>query len=234
MSKIKLDDFFRFYKKLPHQVAGVRQLEEAMPPELLDRNAEWIQTYRAAGKQPEKPAPTNPLVVPYYSQRDSDTEHALRMCFSSSCAMLLEVMRPGTLSGTNGDDAYLGRVLRYGDTTDPTAQIKALQSFGLQAAFTQQASFEMIEDQIDQGIPVPLGWLHQGPAKQPIGGGHWLCCIGYTADTLLVHDPFGEIALATGGYMNQNGKALHYSRQNFGPRWEVEGPGSGWAIIANL
>jgi hypothetical protein len=148
--------------------------------------------------------------------------------------MLLEAMRPGTLSGTNGDDAYLGRVLRYGDTTDPTAQIKALQSFGLQAAFTKRASFKMIEDQIDQGVPVPLGFLHRGPASSPQGGGHWLCCIGYTADTLVVHDPFGEIALSLGGYMNQNGKALHYSRQNFGPRWEVEGPGSGWGIIANL
>lgn len=234
MSKIKLDDFFRFYKQLPHQVAGVRALEEAMPPELLDRNADWIQTYRAAGKQPEKPAPTNPVVVPYFSQRDSETDHALRMCFSSSCAMLLEAMRPGTLNGPNGDDTYLGRVLRYGDTTDATAQIKALQSFGLQAAFTQRASFKMIENQIDQGIPVPLGFLHRGPVSNPNGGGHWLCCVGYTDSTLLVMDPFGEGNLVFGGYINGNGKLLHYSKLNFGPRWEVEGTGSGWAIIANL
>lgn len=234
MSQIKLDDFFRFYKQLPHQVAGVRALEEAMPPELLDRNAEWVQTYRAAGKQPETPELTNPIAAPYYSQRDSETEHAMRMCFSSSCAMMLETMRPGTLIGPNGDDAYLGRLMRYGDTTDPTAHIKALQSFGLQAAFTQKADFRMIEDQINQGIPVPLGFLHNGPATHPGGGGHWLCCVGYTEGTLVVMDPFGDCNLVLGGYINSNGKLLHYSRLNFGPRWEVEGTGSGWAIIANL
>lgn len=215
-------------------MAGIQALAEALPSELLDQEAEWVQTYRAAGKQAEEKPLSNPIEVPYFSQRDSETNHAFRMCFSSSCAMLLETLLPGTLNGPNGDDAYLGRVLKYGDTTDPTAQLKALSSFGLLAAFTQRASFKMVEDQIDQGIPVPLGFLHNGPSTAPTGGGHWLCCVGYTRDTLIVHDPFGELAVATGNHMNEQGRSLHYSRANFGPRWEVEGPGSGWAIIANL
>jgi len=148
--------------------------------------------------------------------------------------MLLETLHPGTLMGPNGDDAYLGRVLRYGDTTDYAAQIKALQSYGIMASFTQRATYEMIEDQINQGIPVPLGFVHKGPVTHPHGGGHWLCCIGYTEKTLIVHDPFGEIDLINGIYMNNWGAKLHYSKENFGPRWLVDGPGSGWAIIANL
>ncbi|MCS5692598.1 hypothetical protein NZK33_11450 [Cyanobium sp. FGCU-6] len=48
----------------------------------------------------------NPLMgVPRYSQRDSaQLSQRDRTCFSSSCAMLLETIKPGTLMGANGDD----------------------------------------------------------------------------------------------------------------------------------
>lgn len=233
MTQIKLQDYFTYFRGEPHQIAAVQQLAEAMPASLLKPDATWVQTYRAAGKQPTQALPSNPIQVRYFSQRDSATRHALRMCFSSSCAMLLEALKPGTLAGPNGDDAYLGRVLRYGDTTDAGAQLKALQSFGVQATFTQKATWRTVEQQIDKGIPVPLGFLHHGPASKPGGGGHWLCAIGYTADALIVHDPFGEIDLARGGYLNNWGARLRYSRKNFGPRWMVEGPGTGWAILAS-
>jgi hypothetical protein len=234
MSHIQLEDFFRFYRGLPHQQAGVRQLQEAMPATLLKHDATWIQTYRAAGKQPEQAPPSNPLRVPYFMQRDSVTKHALRMCFSSSCAMLLEALKPGTLAGLNGDDAYLGRVLRYGDTTDSGAQLKALQSYGIRASFTQQADWKLVQQQIAKGIPVPVGFLHHGHVSKPGGGGHWICAIGYTPDALIVHDPFGDCDLVAGIYTNNWGARLRYSHKNFGPRWMVEGPGTGWAIIANL
>jgi hypothetical protein len=226
--------YFQHWKDLPHQRAAITQLWQAVPDSLKKPDSAWVETWRAAGKQEQPRTKTNPLQVPYFSQRDSETRHALRMCFSSSCAMLLEALKPGTLAGPNGDDAYLGRVLRYGDTTDSGAQIKTLGSYGIKATFTQKASWATVEQQIDKGIPVPLGFLHHGPASNPGGGGHWLCCIGYDADALIVHDPFGEINLAAGGYLNNWGARLRYSRKSFGPRWMVEGPGSGWAIIATL
>ena len=234
MSQIKLQDYFTYYKGLPHQQAAIQQLQEAMPASLLKPDSAWVETYKAAGKQPEKAPPSNPLRVPYYMQRDSATKHALRMCFSSSCAMLLEALKPGTLSGPNGDDAYLGRVLRYGDTTDSMAQIKALQSYGVEASFTQRADWKVVQRQIDKGIPVPVGFLHHGHVSRPGGGGHWICAIGYDEDGLIVHDPFGDCDLVNGGYINNWGARLRYSRKNFGPRWMVEGPGTGWAIIATL
>jgi hypothetical protein len=226
--------FFENWKGLPHQRAAVQQFWEAVPASLKKRDASWYETWKAGGKQETPRQITNPLRVPYFSQRDSATEHALRMCFASSCAMLLEAVRPGTLQGPNGDDTYLGRVLRFGDTTDAGAQVKALASFGLTASLTTKADWSTIQAQIDKGIPVPLGILHKGSVTAPAGGGHWICAIGYDSSGLVVHDPFGDLDLVAGGYLNNWGARLRYSRQNLGPRWMVEGPGSGWAMIATI
>ena len=224
--------FFEHWRGLPQQRAAVGELWEAVPAELKRRDSSWYQTWQAAGKQQQPRTLANPLQVPYYSQRDSGTEHALRMCFSSSCAMLLETLKPGTLQGPNGDDTYLGRVLRYGDTTEASAQIKALGHYGVSARMDESCGWDDITRQIDRGVPVPLGILHKGPVTRPTGGGHWIIAIGYNDDAIIVNDPFGELQLTHGGYMNTNGARLSYSRRNLGPRWMVEGPGTGWAIIA--
>lgn len=223
--------FFEHWKSLPHQHAAVHQLWEAVPASLKKADAAWYETWKAAGKQAEPRGLTNPLAVRYFSQRDSMTPHALRMCFSSSCAMMLETMKPGTLQGPNGDDVYLGRVLRYGDTTEANSQIKALQSFGVEAHMVRNGNWRTIEQQIDKGIPVPLGILHHGGVDDPRGGGHWICAIGYDADAIIVHDPFGDLDLISGNYVTNWGARLRYSRKNLGPRWMCEGPNTGWAII---
>jgi GH24 family phage-related lysozyme (muramidase) len=175
----------------------------------------------------------NPLQVPWFAQMDSaDRSQAARMCFSSSCAMLLQYLRPGTLKGANGDDQYLKRVLQYGDTVDPTAQIRALSSFGVRAKFTKVAGFATLEQQINRGVPVPCGFLHRGPVTAPTGGGHWLIVVGYDRDRLIVHDPFGEADMVNGTTLGGVARFARYSRRNFGPRWMVEGANTGWAITA--
>ena len=187
------------------------------------------------GRELQQPARAygNPLQVPWYAQMDStDRAQAGRMCFSSSCAMLLEYLKPGTLTGPNGDDQYLKRVQVYGDTTDAKAQIRALSSFGVKARFVTTAGWADIERQITNGIPVPCGFLHRGPVSKPGGGGHWLIVVGFTQTHLIVHDPFGEADLVNGTTLGGVARFARYSRQNFGPRWMVEGVGTGWAIIA--
>ena len=175
----------------------------------------------------------NPLQVPWYGQLDSaDRSQAARMCFSSSCAMLLQYLKPHTLQGANGDDQYLKRVQQYGDTTDPAAQIQALLSYGIQATFTKAAGWSTLEQQINAGIPVPCGFLHRGPVSAPSGGGHWLIVVGYDRDHLVVHDPFGEADLVNGATLGGVARFARYSRRNFGPRWMVEGNNTGWAVIA--
>jgi hypothetical protein len=156
----------------------------------------------------------------------------LEMCFSSSCAMLLAFLKPGVLTGTNGDDQYLARVGQFGDTTDAAAQIRTLASYGVKARFSNQASFQTLEQQIAVGIPVPCDYLHRGPVSSPAGGGHWLIVVGINATHVIVHDPLGEADLVNGTTLGGSARFCRYSRANFGRRWLVEGDGSGWAVQA--
>jgi GH24 family phage-related lysozyme (muramidase) len=215
------------------------------------RKAEGALWNAGPASAPAAPAPAPAPVagitsvlktVPWYPQRDSATGQADRMCFSSSCAMLLGTIKPGTLKGANGDDQYLRVVQRFGDTTDASAQIQALAHFGVTARFVQNADFQLLEQQIARGIPVPCGYIHRGPVNRPTGSGHWLIVIGHTPTRVVVNDPWGEPDLITGDTLNANGKELRFSRQNFGKRWMVEpigggayrhAPGKGWAIVVD-
>jgi len=183
----------------------------------------------------------NPLLsVPYYSQRDSKSGHAWRMCYSSSCAMLLQALKPGTLKGPNGDDEYLKTVFKYGDTTSAQAQINALRDFGINAQFRTNLEWSDVDAQLTKGIPVPIGILHHGALGTKLYGGHWFIIIGKKSnntgtvedDQYIVHDPYGELDLINGGYPgSHNGQRLLYSRKNLTPRWQVNGT-RGWGIIA--
>jgi len=207
---------------------------QELPGLLRRRNAEVALFL---GSNPVKPAPaaksSRPLKAPYFSQRDSQVAgQAMRMCFSSSCAMLAAFLRPGCITGANADDQYLKRVQQFGDSTDAGAQLKALESFGIKARFVQNADWADLERQISRSVPVPVGFLHHGPVHQASGGGHWLLVTDVTNSYAVVNDPFGEIDLIGGTYLNSNGSGLKYSKANFWPRWCVEGQRSGWAIIA--
>jgi hypothetical protein len=186
----------------------------------------------AAGAEAEAPTGAsdrlypNPLVgIPRFQQRDcAQLSQRDRTCFSSSCAMLLEAPKPGTLPGANGDDRYLavvqhlavadGKQQTIGDTTDANAQLQALAHYGVTARLVQTADFELIEEQIARGIPVPCGTIHRGPVDRPTGTGRWLIVIGYTPSYLVVNDPWGEPDLVSGATLNPNGKGLRFSRQN--------------------
>ena len=183
----------------------------------------------------------NPLPVYPYLQLDSATDQGRRMCFSSSCAMLVEFLRPGTLKGVNGDDQYLRRLQELGgDTISVQAQLRAMRSYGVEAQLVQNADFALIERQTDAGIPVPAAYIHRGPIARPTGFGHWLTIIGYDATGAFVHDPLGEPDLITGATLSTRGANLRFSKENFGRRWMVRqvsggytyAPGHGWAIIA--
>jgi len=170
------------------------------------------------------------LIVPYFSQRDNKKD-PMRTCFSSSCAMLLAGLDPDAIET---DDEYVNEVFKYGDTTEASAQLDALRHFGVEATFSQNCDWVLVEKQLRKGIPVPMGILHKGPVSNPVGGGHWICCVGITADgsKLWVHDPFGDLDLISGNYVSTDGKYKLYSKKNLAPRWLVEGSKSGWAIVA--
>jgi hypothetical protein len=239
---ITFRQLFTYFRGLPHQLAAIEEMEEAFRQpgatyeSVMTRSRSWFHTWSQDGKQPEASKPAIPtslrLNVPYFRQLDSVTDQGRRMCFSSSCAMLLATIRPGLIHGPNADDQYLARVRMYGDTTEADAQLRALASYGVNANFAQRADFAAIERSIHRGVPVPVGYLHRGPVSAPAGGGHWAIVIGYDQDALILHDPLGEADMITGATIARTGEGVRYSRRNFAKRWMVEGPGTGWAIIA--
>lgn len=197
----------------------------------------WPADFKIINDPTPEPEPDfqhpKPLVlkVPYYSQRDNKVD-PMRTCFSSSCAMLLKYLKPNSVSG---DDEYIQTVYRYGDTTNADVQVKALQHYGVTSEFRQNFNWTDIDSQLVRQIPVPIGILHHGPVTSPSGGGHWIVIIGRNEDNTkyVVNDPFGELDLVNGNYISTNGKGLLYSKKNLGPRFLVEGPGTGWAIKAS-
>ena len=237
---IQLLDAVRHHRDLPHQLEAWQLLQHSLTAVQLSTFAAAFRssTERATATRPSATAPGSTgliqLPVPYLSQNDSATGQGSRMCFSSSCAMAAAFLKPGGLSGSGQlDDQYLALVQRHGDTTDASAQAAALQSLGLEARFRSDGCMEDLIAQLQRGIPCPVGWLHKGPASAPSGGGHWSLAIGWdpARRQLLMHDPNGEADLVNGGYVSTttgSGEAQRYSERNWGRRWMVEGPGSGW------
>ncbi len=173
----------------------------------------------------------------YYVQTDSAVPgQAQRMCFSSTCAMAIKYLRPGALLGINADDAYLRTVQRFGDTTSPTAQISACAHYGVQARFATHGSRQVLQREIEAGFPVGAGFLHHGPSHAPRGGGHWILAIGHQPGVGVFNDPYGELDNPGGGYVQvgRGGHGVRYSWRHWLPRWEVEGPGTGWFMTYRL
>lgn len=50
---VRFTDLFRYYRGLPHQIAGLEMLGKQIPASLLHRDNEWFKTWAADGKQPD-------------------------------------------------------------------------------------------------------------------------------------------------------------------------------------
>ena len=218
---------FKYYSEQPHQQDAISILYDSLPDDLKENSSEWVMTYRNLKKEEEDPNQTL-LNVQYYSQRDNYRD-ANRTCFSSSCAMLLNYLKPGTISN---DDDYIREVFKRGDSTESWTQVATLKHFGVDSKFVQNANTETLKKYIDAGIPVPCGILHKGPGYAPYGGGHWIIIIGYDDRGWIVNDPWGEIDNASGTYISTNGDHLHYSYGLMDTRWTVDGNSDGWCILA--
>jgi hypothetical protein len=174
------------------------------------------------------------LDVTYFSQRDNYRD-ANRTCFSSSCAMLLNFLKPGVI---RGDDDYIREVFKRGDSIYSSVQIPTLQHFGVTADYVENANNNTLKEYLNRGIPVPCGILHHGSPNNP-SGGHWIIVIGYEDDKnapgggyWLVNDPWGEIDHASGTYPSSNGEMLKYSYSLMNARWTVDGNSDGWCVLA--
>ena len=224
---VDLHKFFQFFsEKNANHVAAVNQLQKEIPAELLDDNAAWVVKYR---EKPPAPKEIN-LNVPYYNQVDNYRD-ASRTCNSSSCAMCLEFLKPGTLHGTKGDDAYIQKVFSIGDTTDHAVQTAALASYGVKSEFDYNLGFSDIDKSLSAGKPVVIGILHRGSLSAPTGG-HMVVVKGKTAKgDYYINDPYGSL---NDGYTGpvENGKNTVYTKEVLTHRWLDHGVDkTGWGRI---
>ncbi len=231
--KIDLHKFFQFYdEKNPKHVAAVEQLElDLIDSPLSDDTSNWVRIYRT---KIEKAKSSLFLDVPYYPQTDNFVLPD-STCNSSSCAMCLEFLKPGSLpTGPKGDDAYLKKVLALGNSTDHSVQTKVLQSYGLSSVFGYNLNFSDLDAELAVGRPIVLGILHRGPESSPTGSGHMICCIGKTDNgDYFCRDPYGSLLDGYSGPVS-NGRQVVYSKKMLEKRWTVDGSGSGWGRIFKL
>jgi hypothetical protein len=170
------------------------------------------------------------LPVAFETQLDNATGTGWRECFSSSCAMLARYH-----GRVRNDDEYNSIRANYGDTTNPVAQLQALRFLGLRSHFWTNGRKEDLLHELRGGRPVAVGWLHRGHVSNPSGGGHWSVAVGTWERGVLMHDPQGEAFLISGGHAwRSEGAYQPYSWQNWVPRWEVEGPRTGWYLTCSL
>ena len=224
--------FWNAWKAEPQQLEAIEQLRLAVisaDPAILTEAAPWRQSFSSAPPAPEVSAHANPLAVAWENQNDNASGAGYRECFSSSCAMLARYW--GKVSS---DDEYNAIRAKYGDSTSAEAQLSALRSLGLTANFATNGDQAALEQQINLGRPVAVGWLHHGSVSAPSGGGHWSLVIGFNETVAIHSDPNGEADLVAGGYTaNTNGAGQHYSWKNWQPRWEADGNSTGWLLTCH-
>jgi len=221
--------FFAHFRGTPHQLAAIKEFEEALPEELLREDAAWFEAWKESGI-------AQSTSVPYFHQLDNKSGRGYRECFSSSLAMIAAFY-----GKVKTDDEYNRIRERFGDTTSIEAQVRALRSLGLHAEFRQDADGSLVEAELAAGRPIALGFLHHGdmsrgepPMCDSYGCGHWLVAVGFNKDDWTVHDPRGLPDIERGGHSGRyGGKNAKVSRQAFQQRWEVEGSGTGWVILVD-
>ena len=229
------EELKRWNKSGKGVMAGlVRRRQEEADLACLGYLSEYAEELPGSSEEPEEVV--FPLDVPYYTQLDSEVwGQAERSCFSSSMAMALEYIDPEGIDGD--DDWYLREVLKRGDTVSSTAQVETARALGYDVEFRMDGTEQDLLDQLDRGIPIPIGILHKGHVDKPTGGGHWICLIGYDDTHFYVNDPMGDLDLVGGGYPwsgRAEGDGLRYTRKNTLKRWLIDGSGAdGWWMKIN-
>jgi hypothetical protein len=230
--KVDLHNFFKYFdSKNPKHVAAVDQLQkdlEQKQPDLIQDESNWVRIFRE--KVPAQPQ-TGVLKVPYYPQTDNYRD-ASRTCNSSSCAMVLEFLKPGTLKGIQGDDAYIQKVFAIGDTTDHAVQTRVLQTYGVNSEFNYNLGFSDLDKSLSAGKPVVIGILHRGSLSAPTGG-HMVVVVGKSPDgaSYIVNDPYGDLM---SGYTTPviDGKGAVYPVEVLKYRWLEKGKDkTGWGRV---
>lgn len=164
------------------------------------------------------------LNVPYYSQLDNRVD-PYRTCNSSSHCMAANFLNPGLFAS---DCEYIGILYsHYGDTIYHHNHTNLLADRGVKSEYRFNLDYEDLDQQLELGLPIPIGVLHRGHFMSPTGG-HIIVVIGKCdRDIYLVHDPLGH----SFEYDGRSGKAVPVPKSSLDRRWLVDGHHSGHGRI---
>ncbi len=166
------------------------------------------------------------LKVPYYSQRDNLVQPG-RTCSSSTHAMLLNFLKPGSVAS---DDEYFRKFVgTWENSTNWDFHTAALEKFGIRSVYRQNLDFEHLYHSLELGYPVAIGVLHKGPLTSP-SGGHVLLITGMdkAKGIFYANDPWGKGF----DYLDHNGQDVAYPiNPSLERRWLADGANSGWGRL---
>lgn len=181
------------------------------------------------------------LPVKYFNQVDNEGQYhgsGSRQCNLTANAMaaeyLLETRGLKTLTQRAKEldlqepESFYGSILNnYGDTTDHTANGKALRELGLESYFSTSLSIESLILSLKANIPCPVG-LHYKSS------GHIATIVGVNLkeEFFWVHDPFGIRAGIADFYQQVGGQSGKYDKYSFGIMKTLwESMNDGWGRI---
>jgi lysozyme len=164
--------------------------------------------------------PSNPLSVPYYSQRDYGGPLAWSICGCTSVAMVLsywgvKIDPDGVLKGWGKESCQ-----------SPPGCEGVFEANKLKASHTYKGTWKEIRDQIDQGRPVVIHGRFTG-------SGHIIVIIGYDEKGYWCNDPAGKWEQVNGdSYADnpKNGAKVYYKEEAM---WKAcGGDGDVWYSVA--
>jgi hypothetical protein len=199
-------------------------------PGLVLREAA-IYGYGGAGMN--RQALVRPSLIPYLNQRSSPTGTGDRECFSTTSAMLASAY-----TGRQVDlSSYNAIRSKYGDSTSPAAQVRALKQYGINSSVSDNGSLSEVASLVSAGKPVAIGLQHNA-AK-----GHWIVVTGVTPNgDFICNDPFGRLRQKrNSGWEATNsqqpgdttGQGVVYKRSFLSSIFEDRGPGTGRIMRIN-
>jgi soluble lytic murein transglycosylase-like protein len=190
-------------------------------------------TYGYGGAGMNRQALVHPSLIPYLNQRSSPTGTGDRECFSTTSAMLASAY-----TGRQVDlSSYNAIRSKYGDSTSPAAQVRALKQYGINSSVSDNGSLSEVASLVSAGKPVAIGLQHNA-AK-----GHWIVVTGVTPNgDFICNDPFGRLRQKrNAGWEATNsqqpgdttGQGVVYKRSFLSSIFEDRGPGTGRIMRIN-
>lgn len=176
------------------------------------------------------------LPVKHRVQNDNSGGEGYRECFLTCSTMLADYLLDGELTKeavrrglAEPEDVYAIALSKFGDTTDWTAQVKALSSIGITAYATQTASLNDVAHSLYCGVPVILGTAYKM-------SGHIVLAVGRNPQGFTILCPNGIRNAATNSWIQRfwseaDAKPDQFSWSLLKQIFTDMGDESGWAIF---